>query len=189
MESCPKKLTIMIDAYRMKDISSQSVADIETDIVRLFNDDKNVSQNSPQREVLICDDVVGRQIKVNKNTYVIMLTSYKSLLTTEVTNPWAWSRYWYGTAPTVKFILRAGRAKEIKRTLDFHFERSQRSHNPYLIIADMEKSGEEETLELFRDAGLSSSRILLMGENFASKELYIMVKMIEAALCDGLHKK
>jgi hypothetical protein len=183
METHPEKLTIMIDIYRMKDISSQTVVNIGNNINQLFNTVKNVSQNQPQREVLIYDDVIGRQIKVNKNTYIIMLTSYKSLLTTEVINPWSWNKYWYGTTPTVKFIFCSGRAKEIKNISDFHFERSQMSHNPYLIITDIENSGKEEILQFFQNEGFSSNRIILISKNFVPKELYIMVKMIEAKLC------
>ncbi len=191
MDLQPEKLRIVIDIYRMEDINNQTIQDIGNKINQLFRaipDMPHVEclrDNTPRgREVLVFDDVIGRQIKVNKNIYVIMLTSYKSLLTPEVANPWSWSRYWYGTQPIVKFIPNSSRAREIKDTADFHFHRSQMAYNPYLIIADVEESGKEEISQLFSEIGFSLSRIIFVTKNtsVSNDRLLIMVKMIEMKL-------
>ena len=113
-----------------------------------------------------------------------MLTSYKSLLTPEVVNPWSWNKYWYGTQSTVKFVLNACRARDIKSIADFHLNRSQLAYNPYLIISDMEESNKEEISQLFQDIGVSLNRIVFISENTsASKDrLLIMIRMIEMKL-------
>ncbi len=189
MDLQPEKLRIIIDIYRVEDMNNKIIQDIGDNINRLFRSipvpRKKCSTNStPQREVLVFDDVIGRQIKVNKNIYVIMLTSYKSLLTPEVVKPWSWNRYWYETQPIVKFIPSSSRAREIKDTADFHFNRSEMMYNPYLIIADVEESGKEEISQLFEEIGFSLSRIVFVTENssVSNERLLIMVKMIEMKL-------
>ena len=184
MAVSPKKLRIIIDIYRVEDTNNQIVQDIGDNINRLFKAipvDSHGETPPWEREVLIFDDVIGQQIRVNKNMNIIMLTSYKSLLTPEVVNPWSWNRYWYGAQPVVKFVLNACRARDIKSIADFHFNRSQMAYIPYLIISDIEESNKEEISQLFQDIGFSLNRIVFISENTsASKDrLLIMVKMIE----------
>ena len=119
--------------------------------------------------------------------YIIILTSYKSLLTPEVINPWSWNKYWYGAHPTIKFILDSSRAREIKDIADFHFTRSQMVYYPYLIIVDVNESDRDDVSQLFRDIGFSLSKIIFIYKNSPSSndKLYIMVKMIDMKLWDG----
>ncbi len=188
MDKQSEKLRIIIDIYRVEDINNKIIQDIGDNINRLFSSLPDMSRDrTSRREVLVFDDVIGRQIKINKNIYVIMLTSYKSLLTPEVIKPWSWNRYWYGTQPIVKFISNSSRAQEIKETADFHFERSQMAYNPYLIIADAEESDKEEISQLFEGIGFSLSRIVFVTKNssLSNDRLMIMVKMIEIKLWHG----
>ena len=213
MDVNPTKLRIIIDIYEIENISRQTVRDISSTIDKMFNsfeqgkntfiecsrndvsDDKNsetckdVSPVRYIREVFTIDDVIGRQIRANKDAYVIMLTSYKSLLTTEVINPWTWSRYWYGTHPTVKFVLNTKKAADIRDTAIFHFEKSNMTHNPYLIITDVDESNKEDTLKLFRDTCFSLSKIICISGNLSASDesLYLMVRMIEMILWNERH--
>nr|QBK85905.1 MAG: hypothetical protein LCMAC101_05000 [Marseillevirus LCMAC101] len=170
----------------MENINSKTSLDIGDRISKLFGARNVYGQYkvNTSREVLVFDDVIGSQIKIGKNIYVIMLTSYKSLLTTEVVKPWSWNRYWYGTQPMVKFVLSSSRAADIKVTADFHFNKSQMVYYPYLIITDVEESDEEEIYKLFQNIGLSSNKIVFMSKNSdtSNKRLQVMVKLIETKL-------
>lgn len=181
-----KKLRIIIDIYRTGDIENKTVSDIGNNINRLFQTDQDDPEYSIFREVLILDDVIGRQIKVNRDTYIIMLASYKSLLIPEVVNPWSWNKYWHGAQPTIKFIIDSGRVQEIKDTADFHFTRSQMMYYPYLIIIDVDESDKDDISQLFRDIGFSLSKIIFTrgDHSLSNDKLHIMVKMIDMKLWD-----
>jgi len=206
MDTDVRKLKIMIDVYEAKNIDHGVVRDISDTICEIFNSDEEKNTliecfrdgalqdtnsekcDTPsiryEREVLVIDDVIGRQIRASKDTYVIMITSYKSLLTTEEIQPWTWSKYWYGTLPTVKFVLNVKKAKDIRETADFHFEKSKMSYNPYLIITDVEESNKGDTFKLFQDAGFSINKIICIGRKIlnTNESLRLMVRMIEIRL-------
>ncbi len=171
----------------MEYIDNKTISDIGNNINRLFWIVQDNPENATPREVLIFDDVIGRQIKVNRNMYIIMLTSYKSLLTPEVVTPWSWNRYWYGEQQTIKFILNSSRAREIKDTANFHFARSQMTYYPYLMIVDVEESNKDEIHQLFQDIGFSLSKIIFVSKDISlsNDRLHVMVKMIEIKLWDG----
>jgi hypothetical protein len=150
--------------------------------IECFRDD--IPSTEYVGEVLAIDDVIGRQIRTNKDTYVIILISYKSLLSTEVINPWSWSRYWYGTQPTIKFTLNAKKAKDIRDTAIFHFEKSKMVYNPYLLITDVDESNKGDTLQLLQDTGFSLSKIICISgkPSISDESLNLMVRMIEMKL-------
>ena len=173
------KVRIVIDIYRAEDIDcNESLNVIGKTISKIFTD------TSGNREVLIFDDVIGRQIRVNKNIYVIMLTSYKSLLKAETVNPSIWNSYWYGEQPIVRFILSTSRAKEIKDTADFHFNRSYWIYYPYLIITDVVESNKDDIYQLFQDVGFSLNSLVFISKNAdtSNKMLKVMINLIETKL-------
>ena len=189
----PRKLRIIIDIYEVENVNHVIVHDISSIIHKMFNSIKRetntfmeclrsgISSTEYVGEVLAIDDVIGRQIRTNKGTYVIILISYKSLLSTEVINPWSWSRYWYGTQPTIKFTLNAKKAKDIRETAIFHFEKSKMVYNPYLLITDVDETNKGDTLQLLQDAGFSLSKIICISgkPSMSDENLKLMVRMIE----------